>query len=68
MAEWRLTFWIVFGVLLATNTVYVLLARADIQPWDRPELDAPGYPLGYSQGYPQGYSEGYPPPAEGRRA
>ncbi|KAK3909172.1 Putative inorganic phosphate cotransporter [Frankliniella fusca] len=44
MAEWRLTFWIVFGVLFVTNTVYVLLARADIQPWDRPsatELEAP---------------------------
>lgn len=50
MAEWRLTFWIVFGVLLVTNTVYVLLARADIQPWDRPEAEpyAPYLPSSHS--------------------
>lgn len=34
MAEWRLTFWVVFAVLVVSNTVYVVLARAHVQPWD----------------------------------
>lgn len=35
MAEWRQAFWIVVAMLLVTNTIYVLLASADVQPWDR---------------------------------
>ena len=37
MAEWRVTFWVVFVVLVVTNLVYVVLARADLQPWDAVE-------------------------------
>lgn len=37
MPEWRLTFWVVFVVLVVTNFVYVAVARADIQPWDSVE-------------------------------
>ncbi|XP_034241408.1 sialin-like isoform X2 [Thrips palmi] len=37
MAEWRLTFWVVFVVLVVTNFIYVAVARAEIQPWDAAE-------------------------------
>ncbi|XP_052131701.1 sialin-like [Frankliniella occidentalis] len=35
LLEWRLTFWITFGVLMVSNLIYVLTAQASFQKWDR---------------------------------
>ena len=45
LLEWRTTFWITFGVMMATNLVYVLTAQASVQSWDRqPDDDQPSKP------------------------
>lgn len=35
--EWRVVFWIVLGVFLVTNLVFVLWASGEVQPWNDPE-------------------------------
>ncbi|XP_014215960.1 putative inorganic phosphate cotransporter [Copidosoma floridanum] len=38
LAEWRVVFWIVAGVLLGTNVVFVLWASGEVQEWNNPEF------------------------------
>ncbi|XP_012262476.2 putative inorganic phosphate cotransporter [Athalia rosae] len=37
VGEWRLVFWIVFGVFTVTNAFYLFYASGDVQYWDDPE-------------------------------
>lgn len=32
--EWRIVFWIAFGVFNVTNIIYVIWASAEVQPWN----------------------------------
>lgn len=32
--EWRIVFWIAFGIFNVTNIVYIIWASGDIQPWN----------------------------------
>lgn len=32
--EWRIVFWIAFGVFNVTNVIYVIWASAEVQPWN----------------------------------
>ena len=32
--QWRTVFWIVFGVFLGTNLLFVLMGSGEIQPWN----------------------------------
>lgn len=32
--EWRIVFWIVFGVFNVTNIVYIIWASGEVQPWN----------------------------------
>jgi hypothetical protein len=34
MQQWRTVFWIVFGVFVVTNLLFVLMASGEIQPWN----------------------------------
>ena len=36
--EWRVVFWIAFGVFMVTNLVYVIWASGETQPWNTPHL------------------------------
>lgn len=36
--EWRLVFWIVFGVFVLTNIIFVLYASGEVQYWNDPEF------------------------------
>ena len=36
--EWRIVFWIAFGVFNITNVVYIIWASGEIQPFNDPEL------------------------------
>lgn len=36
--EWRVVFWIAFGVFNVTNIVYVIWASAEIQPFNDPDF------------------------------
>lgn len=36
--EWRVVFWIAFGVFNITNIVYVIWASGEVQPWNDPHL------------------------------
>jgi ACS family sodium-dependent inorganic phosphate cotransporter len=36
--EWRVVFWIAFGVFNVTNVVYIIWASGEIQPFNDPEL------------------------------
>lgn len=36
--EWRVVFWIAFGVFNVTNIVYVIWASGEVQPWNDPHL------------------------------
>ncbi|XP_067000244.2 putative inorganic phosphate cotransporter isoform X2 [Anabrus simplex] len=38
LLEWRVVFWISFGVFFVTNLVFVLTASGDVQPWNNPLL------------------------------
>ncbi|XP_015588670.1 putative inorganic phosphate cotransporter isoform X2 [Cephus cinctus] len=38
VSEWRLVFWIVLGVFIITNIVFILYASGDVQPWNSPEF------------------------------
>lgn len=38
LSEWRLVFWIAFGIFVFTNLVYVIWASGDIQPFNTPHL------------------------------
>ncbi|XP_058791949.1 putative inorganic phosphate cotransporter isoform X2 [Phymastichus coffea] len=37
VGEWRLVFWIVLAVFLATNLLFVLYASGEVQPWNDPD-------------------------------
>ncbi|XP_039284816.1 sialin [Nilaparvata lugens] len=34
LAEWRIVFWVVFGIMNVTNLVYILFGSAEVQKWD----------------------------------
>lgn len=34
MGQWRIAFWMTFGVLSVTSVIYILFATAAIQPWN----------------------------------
>lgn len=34
LSEWRIVFWIAFGVFNITNIVYIIWASGEIQPWN----------------------------------
>lgn len=36
--EWRIVFWIAFGVFNVTNIVYVIWASGEIQPFNDPDF------------------------------
>ena len=38
LSEWRLVFWIVLGVFLVTNLIFVLYASGEPQPWNDPDF------------------------------
>ncbi|CAO1319250.1 unnamed protein product [Diamesa serratosioi] len=38
LTEWRLVFWISFGVFVITNLVYVIWSSGETQPWNTPHL------------------------------
>lgn len=38
LSEWRFVFWIVAGVFIVTNIIYILFASGDVQYWNDPEF------------------------------
>ncbi|XP_076756868.1 putative inorganic phosphate cotransporter [Xylocopa sonorina] len=36
--EWRLVFWIVFGVFVLTNIIFILYASGEVEYWNDPEF------------------------------
>ncbi|XP_076627177.1 putative inorganic phosphate cotransporter [Colletes latitarsis] len=38
LTEWRLVFWIVFGVFVVTNIVFILFASGEVEYWNDPEF------------------------------
>lgn len=38
LTEWRLVFWIVFGVFIVTNVIFILFASGEVQDWNDPEF------------------------------
>ncbi|XP_076241697.1 sialin [Calliopsis andreniformis] len=38
ISEWRLVFWIVLGVFIVTNVIFVLYASGEVQYWNDPEF------------------------------
>ncbi|XP_046627274.1 putative inorganic phosphate cotransporter isoform X1 [Neodiprion virginianus] len=36
--EWRLVFWIIFGVFIVTNTAFLFFASGEVQYWNDPEF------------------------------
>ncbi|KAK9881225.1 hypothetical protein WA026_015338 [Henosepilachna vigintioctopunctata] len=39
LLQWRIVFWITFGVLFITNVVFVIFGSADVQPFDFSESE-----------------------------
>ena len=39
LSEWRLVFWIIFGVSVITNIIFVSFASGDVQEWNDPYFD-----------------------------
>lgn len=35
--EWRVVFWIMAMILVATNFVYLFIGSGELQPWNEPE-------------------------------
>ncbi|XP_023247460.1 sialin-like [Copidosoma floridanum] len=40
--EWRLVFWIVLGVFIATNVIFIVYASGEVQPWNDPAFERNG--------------------------
>ena len=38
LVEWRMVFWIVFGVFIVSNVIFVIYASGDVQEWNDPEF------------------------------
>lgn len=38
LSEWRLVFWIVLGVFIVTNLIFVLFASGEVQYWNDPDF------------------------------
>ncbi|XP_011152282.1 putative inorganic phosphate cotransporter isoform X2 [Harpegnathos saltator] len=38
LSQWQLVFWIVFGVFIVTNLIFVLFASGEVQYWNDPEF------------------------------
>lgn len=37
LEEWRLVFWITFGIFAVTTVVYSIWASGEVQPWNYPK-------------------------------
>ncbi|XP_059045429.1 putative inorganic phosphate cotransporter [Achroia grisella] len=48
LAQWRVAFWVCFGVLVFTNIVYVIFAQGEQQWWD--DVKKYGYPSDWKHG------------------
>lgn len=38
LGQWRLVFWIVLGVFIVTNVIFVVYANGEVQYWNDPEF------------------------------
>jgi ACS family sodium-dependent inorganic phosphate cotransporter len=38
LSQWRIVFWIIFGILIVTNVFYLIFASGDIATWNDPVL------------------------------
>lgn len=38
LGQWRLVFWIVLGVFIVTNVIFVVYASGEVQYWNDPEF------------------------------
>lgn len=38
LTQWRLVFWIVLAIFIATNLIFVIFASGDVQYWNDPEF------------------------------
>lgn len=38
LGEWRIVFWIVFGVFMITNVIFMVFASGNVQDWNDPEF------------------------------
>jgi len=36
LLQWRTVFWIVLGVFLVTNVLFILMGSGELQPWNNP--------------------------------
>lgn len=37
LLEWRVVFWVMFGILNGTNVLYIMFGSGEIQPWNEPK-------------------------------
>uniref|UniRef100_A0AAR5QB79 Major facilitator superfamily (MFS) profile domain-containing protein n=1 Tax=Dendroctonus ponderosae TaxID=77166 RepID=A0AAR5QB79_DENPD len=47
LAEWRIVFWIAFGVFLVTNFIFVVFGSGKVQPWNAAEEKEKSAEAGY---------------------
>lgn len=38
LTQWRTVFWIVLGVFILTNAIFILYASGEVQYWNNPEF------------------------------
>ncbi|EZA49274.1 Putative inorganic phosphate cotransporter [Ooceraea biroi] len=38
LGQWRIVFWIVFGVFILTNVIFVIYASGEVQEWNDPDF------------------------------
>lgn len=36
LEEWRIVFWISFGIFIVTTVIYSIWASGEVQPWNEP--------------------------------
>lgn len=37
LVEWRLVFWVTFGIFVVTTVIYSIWASGEVQPWNYPK-------------------------------
>jgi len=40
--QWRTVFWIVLGVFVVTNVLFILMGSGELQPWNNPVTKTEG--------------------------
>jgi len=40
--QWRTVFWIVLGVFVVTNVLFILMGSGELQPWNNPVTQKQG--------------------------